>query len=145
MAGSQGLTELFPKMVIDGEVGRQMKDSPAIFQSLKDKKELNDTILISLGTNGPITQDEFAQIMSIVGEKRRVFVINTHVPTRRWQNDVNATLETIAKQYKNVHLIDWYNYSTAHTDWFYDDQVHPNEVGSIYYCHLITKEIVKGE
>lgn len=145
LAGSQGLTELFPKMVIDGEVGRQMKDSPAIFQSLKDKKELNDTILINLGTNGPITQDEFAQIMSIVGEKRRVFVINTHVPTRRWQNDVNATLETIAKQYKNVHLIDWYNYSTAHTDWFYDDQVHPNEVGSIYYCHLITKEIVKGE
>lgn len=145
LAGSKGLTEIFPKMVVDGEVGRQLKDSPPLLQALKDKGELNDTVLLSLGTNGPFSQEDFAQIMSILGDKHQVFVLNTHVPTRRWQNDVNSTLDAVAKEYKNVHLIDWYGYSSAHSDWFYDDQVHPNEGGSIHYCSLIAKEILKGQ
>ncbi|MGH1832113.1 acyltransferase family protein [Enterococcus gilvus] len=145
LAGSKGLTEIFPKMVVDGEVGRQLKDSPPLLQALKDKGELHDTILLSLGTNGAFNSDDFAQIMNVLGEKHQVFVINTHVPTRRWQNDVNANLEAAAKTYKNVHLIDWYDFSNNHPDWFYDDQVHPNETGSIHYCHLITKELLKGE
>ncbi|MGO2891036.1 MAG: acyltransferase family protein [Enterococcus devriesei] len=145
LAGSKGLTEIFPKMVVDGEVGRQLKDSPPLLQTLKDKGELNDTVLLSLGTNGPFNQDDFAQIMNILGDKHQVFVLNTHVPTRRWQNDVNSTLDAVAKEYKNVHLIDWYGYSNTHPDWFYDDQVHPNEGGSIHYCSLIAKEILKGQ
>ncbi|MDT2821525.1 acyltransferase family protein [Enterococcus devriesei] len=145
LAGSKGLTEIFPKMVVDGEVGRQLKDSPPLLQALKDKGELNDTVLLSLGTNGPFNQDDFAQIMNILGDKHQVFVLNTHVPTRRWQNDVNSTLDAVAKEYKNVHLIDWYGYSNTHPDWFYDDQVHPNEGGSIHYCSLIAKEILKGQ
>ncbi|MDT2612988.1 acyltransferase family protein [Enterococcus dongliensis] len=145
LAGSKGLTEIFPKMTVDGEVGRQLSDSPALLQTLKDKDELNETILLSLGTNGPFSQDDFAQIMNVLGSKRQVFVINTHVPTRRWQNDVNANLAAAAKQYKNVHLIDWYDFSNNHIDWFYDDQVHPNDAGSIQYCHLIAKELLKGQ
>lgn len=144
LAGSKGLTEIFPNMVVDGEVGRQLKDSPPLLQALKDKGELNDTILLSLGTNGAFSPDDFTQIMNVLGSKHQVFVINTHVPTRRWQNDVNANLAAAAKDYKNVHLIDWYDFSKDHLDWFYDDQVHPNEVGSIHYCHLITKEMLKG-
>lgn len=145
LAGSKGLTELFPRMVVDGEVGRQLKDSPPLLKELKDKGELNNTILLSLGTNGAFSQDDFAQIMNVLGDKHEVFIINTHVPTRRWQNDVNATLDAVSKQYKNVHLIDWYDFSNAHTEWFYDDQVHPNDEGSIHYCHLIAKELLKGE
>ncbi|MGX7204284.1 acyltransferase family protein [Enterococcus pingfangensis] len=145
LAGSKGLTEIFPKMIVDGEVGRQLQDGPALLQALKDKGELNDTILLSLGTNGPFSQDDFAQIMNVLGSKHQVFVINTHVPTRRWQNDVNTILAAAAEQYKNVHLIDWYGFSNEHSDWFYDDQVHPNEVGSVQYCHLIATEILKGQ
>lgn len=144
LAGSKGLTEIFPNMVVDGEVGRQLKDSPPLLQALKDKGELNDTVLLSLGTNGAFSKDDFAQIMNVLGDKHEVFIINTHVPTRRWQNDVNANLQAASKEYKNVHLIDWYDFSNDHPDWFYDDQVHPNDVGSVHYCHLIAKEILKG-
>ncbi len=54
-------------MVVDGEVGRQLKDSPPLLKALKDKGELNDTILLSLETNGPFNLDDFAQIMNILG------------------------------------------------------------------------------
>jgi len=30
-----------------------------------------------------------------------------------------------------------------HTDWFYDDNVHPNPDGSMYYTSFVAKEILK--
>ncbi|MGM0215501.1 acyltransferase family protein [Enterococcus sp. AZ109] len=145
LAGASGLQEIFPKMVIDGEVGRQVGDSPPLLQELKDEKKLEDTVLLSLGTNGPFTDDEFDQMMKVIGTKRRVFVLNVHVPTQRWQNEVNTKLNAMAEKYDNITLIDWYGNSSSQSSWFYDDQVHPNPEGIIPYCSLIAKELLKGQ
>ncbi|MGG5316885.1 acyltransferase family protein [Enterococcus sp. AZ072] len=145
LAGAGGLKEIFPKMVIDGEVGRQVDDSPPLLQALKDKKQLEDTVLLSLGTNGPFTDDEFDQMMKIIGNKRRVFVLNVHVPTQRWQNEVNQKLGEMAEKYENITLIDWYGYSSSQPSWFYDDQVHPNPEGIVPYCSLIAKALLTGQ
>ncbi len=145
LAGASGLKEIFPKMIIDGEVGRQVEDSPPLLQALKDKKQLEDNVLLSLGTNGPFTDEEFDQMMKVIGTKRRVFVLNVHVPTQRWQNEVNQKLSEMAEKYKNITLIDWYNYSSSQPGWFYDDQVHPNPEGIIPYCSLIAESLLKGQ
>lgn len=145
LAGASGLKEIFPKMVIDGEIGRQVDESPPLLQELKDKNKLEDTVLLSLGTNGTFTNDEFDQLMKIIGTKRRVFVVNVHVPTQRWQNEVNDKLNAMVEKYDNLSLIDWYNYSNAQPGWFYDDQVHPNSEGVIPYCSLISQELLKGQ
>lgn len=145
LAGSNGLTSLFPKMTVDGEVGRQLADGIEQLQTIKDDGKLEDTVLLSLGTNGAFTEDDIAQIMSIIGKKRRVVAINVYVPTRRWQNEVNHLWDVSAQKYKNLTVIDWYDYSKDHPEWFYEDQVHPNEEGDIYYTSLITKALVKGQ
>lgn len=145
LAGASGLKEIFPKMIIDGEVGRQVEDSPPLLQALKDKKQLEDTVLLSLGTNGSFTDEEFDQMMKVIGTKRRVFVLNVHVPTQRWQNEVNQKLSEMAEKYKNVTLIDWYDYSSSQPGWFYDDQVHPNPDGIVPYCSLIAEALLKGQ
>lgn len=145
LAGASGLKEIFPKMIIDGEVGRQVEDSPPLLQALKDKKQLEDTVLLSLGTNGSFTDEEFDQMMKVIGTKRRVFILNVHVPTQRWQNEVNQKLSEMAEKYKNVTLIDWYDYSSSQPGWFYDDQVHPNPDGIVPYCSLIAEALLKGQ
>lgn len=145
LAGAGGLKEIFPKMIIDGEVGRQVEDSPPLLQALKDKKQLEDTVLLSLGTNGSFTDEEFDQMMKVIGTKRRVFVVNVHVPTQRWQNEVNQKLSEMAEKYKNITLIDWYDYSSNQPGWFYDDQVHPNPDGIVPYCSLIAEALLKGQ
>ncbi|KRL04729.1 acyltransferase family protein [Liquorilactobacillus oeni] len=140
--GSAKLQEIFPQMYIDAQVGRQARDAIAVLQSLAQKGRLANVVLISLGTNGPFSDDELSQIMSAVGN-RQVFWINTHVPTRRWQNQVNDSLKTAATKYHNLKVIDWYGYSNNHSDWFYEDNVHPNEYGLNYYSSYIAKEILE--
>lgn len=40
-------------MIIDGEVGRQLYSSISLIGELDKKKMLKNTVLVSLGTNGP--------------------------------------------------------------------------------------------
>ncbi len=90
---SATLQGIFPNMYVDAKVGRQVKEAIPVLQSLAQMGKLSDTVLISEGTNGPFTEDEMQQIMTILGDKRKVYWINVHVPTRRWQDQVNDDLK----------------------------------------------------
>lgn len=139
---SSTLQEIFPNMYVDAKVGRQVREVIPVIQSLAQSGKLADTVLISEGTNGPFNEQEMEQIMTLLG-KRKVYWINVHVPTRRWQDQVNADLNTAAKKYSNLKIIDWYNYSKDHADWFYDDNVHPDQNGLKYYGPYVAKQILK--
>lgn len=135
------LKELYPKVVVDGGVGRQLYASEPYIEELKKQNLLKDTVLIGLGTNGAFSESQFDSIMSALGD-RKVYWVNVRVPTKRWQNDVNALLAQMAKKYDNLTLIDWYDYSNSHNDWFYDDQVHPNPEGMKHYIHLVSETLL---
>ncbi len=138
-----GLQEIFPKMIVDGEVGRQLYTSTPVIEKLEKEQLLKDNVLVGLGTNGSFTEAQFDEFMTAIGSKRKVFWINVRVPTRRWQNEVNGMLETMKKKYKNLVVIDWYGYSNEHEEWFYDDRVHPNVDGQVKYSSFIAKQLVK--
>ena len=57
------LQEIFPKAVVDGDVGRQLYESPELIKALKGKDLLRDTVLIGLGTNGSFTETQFDNLM----------------------------------------------------------------------------------
>lgn len=135
------LKEVYPHVVVDGDVGRQLYASEPYIEELKKQNLLKDTVLIGLGTNGAFTEAQFDTIMSALGD-RKVYWVNVRVPTKRWQNDVNAMLADMAKKYDNLTLIDWYDYSNGHSDWFYDDQVHPNPEGMKHYIHLVSEALL---
>ncbi|MFQ9322075.1 MAG: acyltransferase family protein [Enterococcus durans] len=135
------LKEVYPHVVVDGDVGRQLYASEPYIEELKKQNLLKDTVLIGLGTNGAFTEAQFDTIMSALGD-RKVYWVNVRVPTKRWQNDVNAMLADMAKKYDNLTLIDWYDYSNGHSDWFYDDQVHPNPEGMKHYIHLVSETLL---
>jgi peptidoglycan/LPS O-acetylase OafA/YrhL len=138
-----GLQQIFPKMIVDGEVGRQLYTSSPIIEKLDKDKLLKENVLVGLGTNGSFTEAQFDEFMAAIGSKRKVFWINVRVPTRRWQNEVNSMLENMKKKYKNLTVINWYDYSNAHDEWFYDDRVHPNVDGQVKYSSFIAKQLVK--
>lgn len=139
---SESLQEIFPNMVVDAAVSRQLSASLPILNDYLQKGQLNDVLLVGLGTNGPFSDTQLDQVMQIAGKKREVFWINTHVPTRSWQNSVNDLLTASAKKYPNLHIIDWYSESQNHPDWFYSDDVHPNPDGMKHYSDFIAKEIL---
>ncbi|GEA76132.1 acyltransferase [Latilactobacillus sakei] len=137
------LQTLFPNMLVDASVGRQLNKSTPVVDSYAQKGALSDTVLISLGTNGSFTQAQLDEFMAAIGSQRKVFWLNAYVPTRPWQNDVNQMLKGAAKKYPNLTIINWYDQARKHGDWFYDDQVHPNPVGVKEYAAIVTKALVK--
>ena len=102
--------------------------------------------MIGLGTNGAFAPKELDRLMQIIGPKRQVFWINTHVPTRDWQDQVNGELDAAAKKYPNLTIIKWHEFAGSHQDWFYDDHTHPTTEGSKFYSAYVTKTLVtKGK
>ncbi|MBL1230862.1 acetyltransferase [Enterococcus sp. BWB1-3] len=142
--GAGILQSIFPKMIIDGEVGRQLYSSGEALQQLKTDNQLKNTVLISLGTNGLFTEAQFDSVMQIIGSERQVYWLNVRVPTRRWQNEVNSLLEAMNNKYSNLTIIDWYGVSKDHDEWFYEDFVHPNIEGQVKYAELISKSLING-
>lgn len=134
------IQRVFPKAIVDADVGRQLYASPVILQKLSAENLLKDTVIISLGTNGSFTTGQFEECMAILG-KRKVYWLNVRVPTRPWQNEVNAMLSEMKTEYKNLTLIDWYSYSEGQSSWFYEDQIHPNEIGLVDYTKLIVDSL----
>ncbi|MGI3099654.1 acyltransferase family protein [Companilactobacillus alimentarius] len=144
--GSDNFLKLFDdkKVIVDAAVSRQLDASVDILQKYKDQGVLAQNVLIGLGTNGPFNMQQLGQIMGLVGPTRHVYWINVHVPTRPWEKTVNGVLDQATKKYKNLTIIDWNGYSAGHTEWFYDDNVHPNPDGSMYYTSFVAKEILKS-
>ncbi|WEV42852.1 acyltransferase family protein [Lactobacillus sp. ESL0684] len=144
MAGSSAdLKQLMPKAIIDAAVSRQVNIAGSLLNQYQKQGVLANNILIGLGTNGPFSMTDLAQIMKQLGPKKQVFWINVHVPTRSWQTPVNELLTKAAKRYHNLIVIDWYAYAKPHEKWFYQDRTHPTTIGSKYYSAYIAKTVVK--
>ena len=144
MAGSSNdLKRLMPKAIINAAVSRQLNVAFDLLNNYQKQGVLADNVLIGLGTNGPFSTDDFDRLMHQVGPKRHVFWINTHVPTKQWQGQVNNQLEQGTKRFHNLTIIDWYGYSKKHPNWFYQDETHPTPVGSKHYSTFVVKTIVK--
>ena len=140
---SKTIQGIFPQMYVDAKVGRQVNEALPILSSLAQRGKLSDTVLISLGTNGPFNDSEMARLMQILGSKRKVYWINVNVPTKRWQDQVNQALSSASQKYHNLTVIDWYSYSKDHPDWFYSDHVHPNPNGLPYFGNFVARGILK--
>ena len=145
MAGSSNdLKDLMPKAVIDAAISRQLTVSFDLLKHYQNEKVLGKNVLIGLGTNGPFKMSDIDNLMKQLGHKRQVFWINTYVPAKPWQNDVNNLLNEAAKKYHNFMVINWYSYAKNHPNWFYEDKTHPTPIGSKHYSALIVKKIVEN-
>ncbi|WP_407891186.1 acyltransferase family protein [Lacticaseibacillus sp. N501-2] len=141
--GKPLLQKLMPHAFVDAGVSRQMVATISTVQHYANTGVLARDVVIGLGTNGPFSGGDFDKMMQIIGDQRQVYWVNVHVPTRTWQNQVNALLKQKAGQYHNLHVIDWYDTANGHPEWFYRDQVHMNPTGNPYYASLIVKSLVQ--
>jgi len=137
------MKQVFPNAQVDGAVGRQFYELPTIAQNLKNEHKLANTIVVNLGTNGPPKKADISRFLKVVGNKRQVYWINTHVPTQKWQDQTNEMIASIANSIPNVHMVDWHGLSKDQPTWFAGDDVHLQTKGAIAYVGLLAKTMGK--
>lgn len=140
---SSDLQDVIPGTVVQGRVGRQVTEVSGIINSLKSQGQLAHNVLLNIGTNGTITDDQAEQVVKLIGKDRQIFWVTAHVPTQSWQNQVNAQIAKTAKKYANVHVIDWHGRAQNQSGWFADDNVHPNTTGNRQLTNLIANRIAE--
>ncbi|MEK4893843.1 MULTISPECIES: acyltransferase family protein [Bacillus] len=134
------LKNTFPNIRIDAKIGRQMSQAILAVEQLKNEGNLGSNVIIGLGTNGAFTKEQLASLIEVIGNERKIILINTRVP-RPWESLVNEKLKEAASSYKNVVLVDWYSASAGNKAYFEPDGVHLTKIGAEAYAALVAKEV----
>ncbi|MBP1307697.1 peptidoglycan/LPS O-acetylase OafA/YrhL/lysophospholipase L1-like esterase [Paenibacillus sp. 1182] len=136
------LQESFPGAVVDGRIGRQMAEAPAVLEQLRQNGQLGKTVIIELGTNGAFTKDQLANLLASLKDTKRIILVNTRVP-RPWESIVNKHLAEAASQDPRITMIDWYAASSGKNSYFEHDGVHLKPKGAKAYASLLAQVLTK--
>ena len=134
-----------PGIDVEAAVSRQWGTGETILAQLKSEGQLGAEVIVALGTNGPITATDFADMMGIVQGASRIVFVNVHVD-RPWQDPNNAVLAQGAAQYPRVFIADWATLAGANPQWFGPDGTHLaiDGTGADALAGLITTTLLKG-
>ncbi|MGD0894796.1 MAG: hypothetical protein ABSA08_02070 [Acidimicrobiales bacterium] len=133
-----------PGIDIETEVSRQWDAGVALAAQLKAEDKLGATVVIDLGTNGPITDSQFQAMMAVLAKASLVVFVTVHLPpSYSWSQSVNAVLEQEVPKYANARLANFNALADANPDWFGSDGVHMviGGIGAKAMAKLITSTI----
>lgn len=125
----------FKNSYVDAKISRSIWLLEPIINDLDQKNMLGNPIIIHLGTNGDCTKLCKNQIMQSLKNKK-VFWINTTNLL-----NVNNNLKKLEQEYENLEIIDWYNLSKNHQEYFYADGIHLTNVGRKEYTKIIYEKV----
>ncbi|MBM6868240.1 acyltransferase family protein [Collinsella tanakaei] len=128
--------ERFPHGYIDALKNRQFSAGIDIYRDLIDRNLAGNILVFALGTNGPMSDGQIDELMSLAGDKRTVVFMNTRSP-RPWVGPTNETLARAAERYDNVRVVDWYGFSEGKDELFEGDGTHLNDEGARTYIDLV--------
>jgi hypothetical protein len=112
-----------PGIDVDAAVSRQWSTGVAVVASMRANGDLPPRVVIDLGTNGPISNGDFREMMAQLSGCARVVFVTVHLD-RSWQDEVNGVLRSQAPGYPNAVIADWATLAAQHPEWFYSDGTH---------------------
>ncbi len=131
LGASDKLYDIFPNCYIDAEVSRTAYSINEILESLKNRQVLGDYVVINCGANGDCPNSVKDEIMETL-EGRQVFWL-----TSTNNQTANDTLAEYAGHHDNLHVIDWKEISSGHSEYFAPDGIHLEIAGREAYAQAI--------
>ena len=132
------LAKDLPGISIAATVSEQWATGINTLASLRAHDQLGATVIVGLGTNGPVTPTLIASMLSVLHGASRIVLVTEHVD-QPWQNQNNALIFATAKSHAHIVVANWYARSRLHPGWFYSDQTHlpPGGVGASHLAWII--------
>lgn len=134
-----GLYKNFPNGYFDGKVSRSIKAAEDVLKDLKNKGKLSDTLILALANNGDYSDKINKELMNIV-ENREIYWITA---VKADDPKFNERFNEFAKNYTNIHIVDWEKASKSHPEYFYADGIHVKGDGIKAYADTIFDAICK--
>jgi hypothetical protein len=136
----------FPGIFIDAKPIRQWHDAPALVRQMIDRGAMRSVVILTFGTNAgfkePASEQALRDILTMLGPKRRVVLVNT-VGVSNWVPEANATLLAISSQFPNTIVADWYSKALEKPGLLHSDRTHPNIQGIVVYADVIAEALAK--
>lgn len=142
LAAAEQIRNVFPKAVIEGEVGRQLYNSVPVVNSLASQDKLRPTVVTILGSNGTFTAGQLNDFINAIGMDKDIYLVTSDAQ-RSWVSDANQQLIAAAQRFGNVHIIDWYSFANDKSEWRYEDNAHPTKEGAHELAVFLAKEIYR--
>ena len=127
------------RATIDAEVARQAASIAPVIEQLDREGRLGPTVVVQVGINGTVTDDDLRAIADAVAG-RRLLVVNARVP-RSWEASNNETVADVVPTLPNAATVDWFSASDGHRDWFLADGIHLTEAGRDAYASIIERAV----
>ena len=131
------LYDQFPNGYFDGKISRSLYKAEEIAKDLKQKGKLSDTLILFLATNGDYSNKINKDFMDIVGD-RQVYWVEAAGPD---DPQFNEKFREFAKDYSNIHIVEWVKETKEHPEYLEPDKIHPNYKGSKKMVELIYNTI----
>ncbi len=131
------LVSELPISAFDAKVGRQAEDVARVLSNGKAAPSTTD-VIINLGNNSPLSTSTVEQIFQALSQHPISIVVNARVP-RVWQEGNDNLIARMASKYPRVQVVDWYEASKDHREYFVGDGVHLTSQGINAYVNLIVQ------
>jgi lysophospholipase L1-like esterase len=123
---------------VDAEVGRTPLTTLSLLKRRKAGGALGDVVIIHLGNNGPFQPEQFDRMVELLADVPHVAFVTAKVP-RRLGVFNNRTIRDGVERHPRTVLIDWFEASKDHANWFRDDGLHLRESGATEYARLLAQ------
>ena len=133
--------KLLPQLDNHSKECRQFYEAKGIVQQLLQSGSLAETVVIELGTNGPIKESDMRALIELMSDRKVVFV-NCQLP-KAWGVSDNMTIAKVTADYPNTIIADWYSASLDKSGYLYSDKVHPTVTGAKVLAQVIADAVEK--
>ncbi|MCI9074955.1 MAG: acyltransferase [Dorea sp.] len=135
--------ETFPNSISDTAIGRYTMEGIEIYDSYVQENGWDgDGVIFALGSNGPL-YEALPALRERMGPDKALFVVTAKAPGTEWEASNNEEICAFAETTENTYLIDWYQASGEHDEWFDEDDTHLLPEGAKAYRECIKEAVLK--
>lgn len=121
--------------IIDARASRQIPEAIGVLRKLRAADKLGDVVIVHIGV---FAREQFDELMDVLGNTRKVLIVNVTLPDGRSRLPNNEVLaEGVLRYPDRAVLVDWYAASAGHPEYFWDG-IHLTPRGARAYADLIS-------
>lgn len=142
LASVDAIKKGLPGVVIDAKTSRFMHEISKVMTELDAEGKLRSYIVVALGTNGLVSDQDIDKIAKIAGD-RTVVLVTAH-GERSWIGPGNKVVAASAKRVPNVFVADWDKVISQHPDELARDGIHPGPKGGKRFADEIVRALIQA-